>query len=102
MPAGVVDGLEVVEIHEHEGVLASLVAGGFDQLAQPPFEFPPIHQAGQRIVARLPDQLLRHGADLADIVKHDDHAEQLAAARIDRRTREANRALAPAAAHQPH
>ena len=102
VPAGVVDRLEVVEVHEHQRVLTALGPGGFDQFGEPALELAPVNEPGQRIVTRLPDQLLRHGPGLADIVKYDDHAQRSAVAAADRGMRIADRAFASVAVDEAH
>src|SRR5262249_31095813 len=72
LAAGVVHGLERVEVHEEERVLAPLLPRGVDQLGEPPLELAPVDEPGQRVVARLPHELLGHRSDLAHVVEYHD------------------------------
>ncbi len=76
--------------------------GGFYESGQAALEFPPVNEPGQRVMARLPDQLLRHGPDLADVVKYHDHAQHPVMPAADRLQGIANWTFAAVAIHQPH
>ena len=100
MAAGIVDRFEIVEIHVEQGVLAAVATRRGDELGESPFEFAPVDQAGQRVMAGLPGQLLCQLFNLADVVKHHDPADQVAGAAVDRRRRIADRAGRTVAPHQ--
>ena len=101
MTAGIVDRLEIVEVHVQQRVLFAVGTHRFDQAGQPALELAAIHQAGQCIVAGLPTQLLRHFLDLADVMEHDDPADQVAFAVVYRRRRIAHRAHIAGTPQQP-
>jgi hypothetical protein len=74
MTAGVVHHFEVIQIQVAQRVADVAGLGGVHGLLQPPFEFTPIHQPGQGIVARLIGHLARQAAKLAGVVKHQHQA----------------------------
>ena len=71
MTARIVDDLELVEVHVQHRVLAVPLLRGFEQVLQAPFEFPPVGQAGERVVARLIGHLPRETADFRNVVQQD-------------------------------
>ncbi len=58
MPAGVVDHLELIQVHVAQRVLAAVPARGVDHALEPPLEVAPVDQPGQGVVRRLVGQLL--------------------------------------------
>jgi hypothetical protein len=63
-------------------------------------EFPPIDEAGERIVARLIMQRAMQAALLADVVEHHHRADQIAGAVANRRRRILDGDLLAAAGHR--
>jgi len=68
--AGVVDELELVQVHEEQGALAPHGARLAEQGFQPALELAPVHQAGERIVAGLPGQLFHIVLLARHVVQH--------------------------------
>ena len=65
MPEGVVDALEVVEIHVHQSERPPLPVRGVERRMQPPVRLLAIRQPGQRVAIAEPDDVLHHAVELA-------------------------------------
>ena len=76
MAAGVVDELELVHVHIEQRALAPHGAGLGQQGFEPVLELAPVHEAGQRIVAGLPRQLLHIVLLARHVVQHQHGAGQ--------------------------
>lgn len=100
MAAGVVDDLELVEVQVQQRVCVAFLLGRVQGAGHQVLELAPVDQAGERVVASLPRQLLAQLAFMADVAKHHDRAEDLAVARPDRRGRVGNGDAAPVAREQ--
>ena len=94
MAAGVVDGLEAIQVQVAQHVRAVAAVRGVDRFLQPALELAPIDQAGQGIVRRLVGHLPRQAAHLGDIVQQHHRADGLAGLHADRRGRQLDQVLA--------
>ncbi len=56
MATGIVDDLELVEVHVAQHVLAPLLQGGLQGAFEAQLELAPVDESGKRVVARLVDQ----------------------------------------------
>ena len=77
MAAGVVDGLETIQVEVAQHVRAVAAVRRVHRLLQPTLELAPIDQPGQRIVRRLIGHLPRQAAHLGDIVQQHHRADGL-------------------------
>ncbi len=95
---GVVDGLELVEVEEHDGGAAALAAPGGQRLVQAVQEQDAVGQAREGVVLGLVAHLLFDALALADVGQHRHIARHLAMGIANGRQRDAHRiALAVAA-----
>ena len=84
VPAGIVHHLEPIEIEVAQRVGRIPGLRRIHRLAQPPLEFAPIDETGERVVARLIGHLPGQPAQLAGVV-HDHHQpERLLGIRLER------------------
>ena len=85
--AGVVDGLEAVEVQVAHHVALAAGARDLERLAEAALELAAVDEAGERVVARLVGHLLRQAAQLAHVVQHHRDAVDVAGGPADRRGR---------------
>ena len=93
MAAGVVDGLEAIQVQVAQHVRAIAAVRGVDRFLQPALELAPVDQPGQRIVRGLVGHLARHAAHLGDIVQQHHRADGLPGLHADRRGRQLDQVL---------
>ena len=98
--AGVVDDLELVEIHVQHGVHMAFVLGAVQRLGDAHFEFAPVDQAGEGVVGGVPRQLPGELALVAHVTEYHHHAQQRAVVGPDRRGRFLDRDVTPFARDQ--
>jgi hypothetical protein len=96
--AAVVHDLEAVEIEIAEDVARLVRVRELQRFFEPALELATVHQAGERIVARLVGHLARDAAQLADVAHHDHGADEVALLRAQRCHGQLDRALFAAAA----
>ncbi len=73
--AGVVDDLELIEVHVQQHVLAFAALGVGDRVLETHVEFATIDEPGERVVAGLVGQRALEPSLLGDIAEHDDRAD---------------------------
>ncbi len=98
--AGVVDDLELVEVHVQQRVHVAVVLGRVQRDGDLVLELVPVDQAGQHVVGGVPRQLLGQLALVADVAEHHHRAQQLAIVGPDRRGRFLHRDVAALARDQ--
>jgi hypothetical protein len=102
VPAGVVDGLEAVEVQVAHDVRLLPGARRVDRLAEATLEFVSVHQPGQGVVARLVGHLPRQPAQVGDVVQHHRRTGHLAARQLERRGRKFDAVLLAGGERQHH
>jgi hypothetical protein len=85
MATGIVDRLEVIEIDEHELVLAAAEPTLIDQVLHGADEARAVGKPGQRVMGGGVGQLALQGARIGEVLEDDDQATEFAAIVHDRR-----------------
>src|ERR1019366_9466963 len=101
MTTGIVDQFELIQIKVQQSVPAvGVLANAIDRRSESIFEFAPIDEAGQRVMAGLVVQRAVQAPFFADVVEHHDGTNEISRAVADRRSRVLDRDFLPAAIHQ--
>jgi hypothetical protein len=100
MSQAVVHVLEPIQIEEEDGEVVAVTPGQGNRLGEPVVQQHAVGQVGQKVVLRQMDRLERKRARGADVMEHDDGADDLSGPIVDRRCGIFDRHLDPVAPHQ--
>ncbi len=73
VPAGVVDHLELIQIHIEERMAPRLGPRRLQKAGEASLEFPAVGQTGEGVMGGLPGELAGEGAGLGHVVEHQHH-----------------------------